>query len=117
MYRHLHKATERMIDMANRYYSTSDNKIDRILKQCAREIVLAQSSDWPFLMTVGTAKTYSTKRFVMHIQRFTRLWEMLNSNNIDEGFLKDVEWRDNIFPHIDWRAFSTIETEKRFKKD
>lgn len=117
IYRHLHKATERMIDMANRYYSSSDNKIDRILKQCAREIVLAQSSDWPFLMTVGTAKTYSTKRFVMHIQRFTRLWEMLNSNNIDEGFLKDVEWRDNIFPHIDWRAFSTIETEKRFKKD
>ncbi|MBP7796421.1 MAG: DUF1957 domain-containing protein [Elusimicrobiales bacterium] len=107
IYRHLHKATDRMIDIANKYYSTTDSRTDRVLKQCAREIVLATSSDWPFLMTVGTAKTYSTRRFVMHIQRFTKLWEMLDNNNIDEGFLSDVEWRDNIFPHIDWRSFSS----------
>jgi len=96
-----------MIDIANKYYSTTDSRTDRVLKQCAREIVLATSSDWPFLMTVGTAKTYSTRRFVMHTQRFTKLWEMLDNNNIDEGFLSDVEWRDNIFPHIDWRSFSS----------
>lgn len=107
IYRHLHKATERMVELADRFYANTDPKIERILKQCAREVVLAQSSDWPFLMTVGTAKTYATRRFVIHIQRFTRLWEMINSNNIDEEYLSDVESKDNIFPNIDWRAFST----------
>jgi len=33
---------------------------DRVLKQLARELLLAQSSDWPFLMKTGTAKHYAT---------------------------------------------------------
>lgn len=108
MYRHLHKAIDRMIEMANRF-PQAEGILKRALNQCAREIVLATSSDWAFLMTVGTAKTYSTRRFVAHIQRFTKIYESVMRGNVDEEALKDAEWRDTIFPNIDYRAFSTDE--------
>lgn len=111
MYRHLHKAIDRMIEIANNF-PTADGVLLRALKQCGREIVLATSSDWAFLMTVGTAKTYSTRRFLAHIQRFTKLYEGIMRGNIDEEALKDAEWRDTIFPNIDYRAFSTDEQVK-----
>ncbi|MCX7905761.1 MAG: DUF1957 domain-containing protein [Elusimicrobiales bacterium] len=112
IYRHLHKATQRMIDLANKFYHTTDPLIIRTLKQCARELVLATSSDWPFLMTVGTAKTYSTRRFITHIQRFTKLWESIEAGKIDEAFLSDCEWKDNIFKNMDWKAFASFNLKK-----
>ncbi|MBI4656338.1 MAG: DUF1957 domain-containing protein [Elusimicrobia bacterium] len=106
MYRHLHKAVERMIEMANKFPDV-DGVLKRALNQCAREIFLAASSDWAFLMTVGTAKTYSTKRFVDHVHRFFALHGQIMSNSIDENFLKDIEWKDNVFPAIDYRVYSS----------
>ncbi len=50
----------------------------RILNQMARELLLAQSSDWAFQIYQGTTVEYSTKRFQSHIQRFNLLAEMLN---------------------------------------
>ncbi|MDA8244820.1 MAG: DUF1957 domain-containing protein [Elusimicrobia bacterium] len=111
MYRHLHKQVERMVELANRF-PTADGTLRRALNQCAREVVLGMSSDWAFLMTVGTAKQYSTKRFVAHSHRFNGLYEQIMGNRLEEGWLKDLEWRDNIFPEMDYRVFSTEEMEK-----
>ncbi len=111
MYRHMHKQVERMVEMANKFPS-ADGTLRRALNQCAREVVLGMSSDWAFLMTVGTAKSYSTKRFVSHTNRFNGLYEQIMGNRIEENFLKDIEWRDNIFPEINYRVFSTEEMER-----
>ena len=43
---------------------------DRVLKQLARELLLAQASDWAFLMKTGTAREYATKRTTDHLARF-----------------------------------------------
>lgn len=114
MYRHLHKQVERMVELANKFPS-ADGTLKRALNQCAREVVLGMSSDWAFLMTVGTAKNYSTKRFVAHTHRFNGLYEQIMGNRLEEGWLKDLEWRDNIFPEMDYRVFSTEEMEKAAK--
>ena len=114
VYRHLHKAVERMVEMANRFPS-ADGLLKRALNQYAREVVLGMSSDWAFLITVGTAKTYSTKRFVEHTHRCIALYEQIMGNRIDEGYLSNIEWRDNIFSDIDYRVFSTAEAEKAAK--
>jgi 1,4-alpha-glucan branching enzyme len=106
MYRHLHKGVERMVDMANRF-PNADGLLKRALNQCGRELMLGMSSDWAFLMTVGTAKTYSTKRFIEHTNRFIGLYEQIMGNRIEEKYLADIEWRDNIFSHIDYKVFST----------
>jgi 1,4-alpha-glucan branching enzyme len=75
------------------------------LKQAARELLLAQSSDWAFIMKTGTMVPYAVKRTKDHILRFTRLYEQVMSNHIDEGFLGFCEHRDNIFPNINWRYY------------
>lgn len=111
MYRHLHKQAERMVELANRFPKV-EGTLRRALNQCARELVLGMSSDWAFLMTVGTAKQYSTKRFVAHSHRFNGLYEQIIGNRLEDGWLKDLEWRDNIFPEMDYRVFSTEEMEK-----
>jgi len=114
MYRHLHKMVERMVELANKF-PAAEGTLLRALNQCAREVVLGMSSDWAFLMTVGTAKNYSTKRFVAHTNRFNGLYEQITGNRLEEDFLKDSEWRDNIFPGINYRVFSTAEAEKAMR--
>ena len=78
---------------------------DRSLKQLARELLLAQSSDWAFLMRTGTAREYATKRTIDHLTRFNQLHDQLAAGQLDEKFLADCEWRDNLFPNINWRYY------------
>lgn len=78
---------------------------DRVLKQLARELLLAQSSDWAFLIKTGTAREYATKRTVDHLSRFNRLHDQLVTNTVDEEFLRDCELRDNLFPNVNWRYY------------
>ena len=58
-------------------------------------------------MTVGTAKEYSTKRTKDHIQRFIALYEMIMGNRIDEGYVYNLEQRDNIFPQINYEVYKS----------
>jgi 1,4-alpha-glucan branching enzyme len=79
---------------------------DRILRQLARELLLAQSSDWAFLLKTGTAREYATKRTIDHLARFNRLHDQLVTNTVDEEFLRACESRDNLFPNVNWRYYA-----------
>jgi 1,4-alpha-glucan branching enzyme len=105
IYRHLIKAAERMTELANAYPG-AEGLLRRALNQCARELLLMQSSDWAFLMTVGTAQQYSVKRTKDHVQRFNALYESILSNRIDEGYVHELEEKDSIFPEIDYRVYA-----------
>jgi 1,4-alpha-glucan branching enzyme len=78
---------------------------ERTLRQMARELLLAQSSDWAFLMRTGTAKDYAAMRTRAHILRFTRMYDQLRGGVIDEEFLANCEWRDNLFPDLQWKYY------------
>ena len=107
IYRHLHKAAERMVELAQKFSDTNGNALkNRALNQAARELLLAQSSDWAFIMKTGTVVEYAKKRTVDHIMRFTRLYWDIKNNSIDPGWLGDVESRDNPFPNIDYKAYA-----------
>ena len=105
IYPHLYSAAERMTKLACAHRGVDNPLPDRVLKQLARELLLAQSSDWAFLIRTGTAKHYATKRVTDHLRRFNRLHDDFVSGKIDEGFLANCEGRDNIFPEIDWRRY------------
>jgi 1,4-alpha-glucan branching enzyme len=79
---------------------------DRVLKQLARELLLAQASDWAFLIKTGTAREYATKRTTDHLARFNRLHDQLVTDSVDETFLHDCESRDNLFPNVNWRYYA-----------
>ena len=94
-----------MTEMARKHATTRDPLLLRTLRQLARELLLAQSSDWAFLMKTGTAVEYATKRTNDHILRFTRIYESLATGVVDEGLLAACEDRDNIVPDVNWRHY------------
>jgi 1,4-alpha-glucan branching enzyme len=79
----------------------------RALKQAARELMLAQSSDWTFIMSTGTTVPYATRRFNEHVVRFNRLAQQVSGDSIDEAALTALEATDNIFPDVDYRVYAT----------
>jgi 1,4-alpha-glucan branching enzyme len=103
IYRHLHKASRVMTDLTK--HNPSGNGIRRrALNQALRELLLAQSSDWGFIMATGTHVSYAERRTKDHLLRFFKLAEDINQDNIDESFVKELEYKDNIFPEIDYRV-------------
>jgi 1,4-alpha-glucan branching enzyme len=72
----------------------------------ARELMLAQSSDWAFLMRTGTARDYASRRTKDHLLRFNRLHESLEEGREDTDFLAACRERDNIFPDLEWRHYA-----------
>ena len=87
--------------------------IRRMLNQMARELLLAQSSDWAFQIYQGTTVEYSSRRFQSHIHRFNLLAEMLDTGELSEhqlSLLAEIENRDTIFQEIDYRVYCTRAT-------
>ena len=114
MYMHQHVAEDRMIELA-RQHPDAEGLMRRALNQAARELLLAESSDWAFIITTATSVQYAKKRFRDHIHRFTQLYEMIRRNEIDEQWLTDIESRDTIFQEIDYRAaYLPDETRRQF---
>ena len=102
----LHAASERMTELA-RSYPWADGLTARALNQAARELMLAQSSDWSFIMKTGTTVPYATRRFNEHIIRFNRLYDDLRAGKVSETFLADIESKDNIFPNVGYQVYAT----------
>ena len=71
----------------------------------ARELLLAQSSDWLFIITNNTMVDYAHRRIKDHIGRLTRLYNEIKENKIDKKFLLEIEKKDSIFPDIDYRIY------------
>lgn len=106
----IHSCEKRMIDITSRYQEIPEDKLlHRALNQLARENLLLQSSDWPFLITTWQAKDYATDRFREHVERFEKIADMIDNNCIDEHILQEIESIDNCFSVIDYRVYSPIE--------
>jgi len=101
IYPHLQIAQERMTALADQF-STADGLRARALQQAARELLLAQASDWPFILRAQTSCEYARRRVKDHLLRFLALHEQLTVTGIDESWLREVESRDNLFTDVDW---------------
>ncbi|MGE5530039.1 MAG: glycoside hydrolase family 57 protein [Patescibacteria group bacterium] len=101
IYPHLHMAADRLIELAEAH-PYADGLLARALNQAARELLLAQSSDWAFIMKTGTMVPYAVKRTRDHLGRFNRLYDQIVSGEIEEGFLREIEAKDNIFPDLSY---------------
>ncbi len=102
---HLDVAMERMHQIARRFPEPTDLE-RRTLNQAARELLLAQSSDWPFIMRTGTSPAYARQRVTDHLLHFIDLHEQLTATRIDEQRLAMLEAGNPVFPHVDFRRWS-----------
>lgn len=100
----IHGALEQMQDLAERFPEETGLR-ERVLNQAAREILLAQASDWPFIMYTGTAVQYATRRVKEHIANFNRIYTNFSHLEMDTEWVTDLEKKDNLFPFIDYRLF------------
>ncbi len=105
IYRHLHAISAKMEELARRFEHPGHLE-RRALNQAAREVLLAESSDWAFIMKTGTMVPYAVFRTREHVLRFLRLYDQLLAGKIDEAQLHEIESRDNIFPDINYRAYA-----------
>ncbi|MFA5074189.1 MAG: 1,4-alpha-glucan branching protein domain-containing protein [Nitrospirota bacterium] len=105
IYRHLHKAADRMVELAQTYPQTEAILL-RALNQAARELLLAQSSDWAFILKTGNHAEYAIRRTKEHILNFTRLYHAIKENRIDETWLQHVQNQNVIFPDINYQVYA-----------
>ncbi|ADE13316.1 Domain of unknown function DUF1957 [Nitrosococcus halophilus Nc 4] len=102
----LHRAARRMRELAIAYYHEPKGTLaDRALRQAARSLLLAQASDWPFIIENGTTVEYATRRLRDHLSRFHYLEIALEKGIFDERRLQALETLDNIFPDLDYRVY------------
>jgi 1,4-alpha-glucan branching enzyme len=101
IYPHLLVAQERMTKLAQKFPKATGLK-KRALQQAARELLLAQASDWPFILRAGTSPDYARRRVKDHLLRFIALHDQLTTTSVDEKWLLEAESRDKIFPDVDW---------------
>lgn len=103
----IHEAERRMEALVGRY-PAAEGDMQTVLDQAARELVLLESSDWPFLITTGQAKEYASERFTEHVERFNQLAGIAESGTVtaeQRAFVDQLRERDNPFPDIDYRVF------------
>ena len=104
IYPHLHWASA-AVEAEGRRQIDADGLKGRALDQAVRELLLAQSSDWAFMINAGTMVEYASKRTRGHLARLHRLLRDLGEDRLDEDWLSTIEGQDNIFPYMNLRSF------------
>lgn len=106
IYPYLHQAEAEMEQLALDLGDLSVTPLqERAANQAARSLLLAQASDWPFIMKAGTTTEYANKRITDHLARFNYLHDCIRKNRINERYLTALETMDNIFPDIDFKDY------------
>jgi 1,4-alpha-glucan branching enzyme len=105
MWAPIHSAESRMEALAGRY-TKPDKPTTAVLNQAARELLLLQSSDWPFLVTTGQAREYAIRRFTRHVERFEALATSLENGKPDHQLADELYEVDKIYPEMDYRWFA-----------
>ncbi len=96
------KAAER--DLAHKAgLADHDASGEILLNQAARELLLMQASDWPFLITSGQAESFASDRFRAHHARFKACMAAIDSDSPDPGLARRLFDEDHVFPDIDYR--------------
>ena len=100
----IHRAESRMGQTVIANLEASE-EVKIVLNQAGRELLLLQSSDWPFLITTGQANEYAIQRFKQHHERFGQLVDSVDSGSPNTELAGQLWEIDKIFPEIDFRWF------------
>ena len=68
--------------------------------QAARELLLAQSSDWQFIISTGAAGDYAAKRFKGHCDALEAFLDAIESDSSADALLDEHGTADDCFPEI-----------------
>ena len=100
------RASAAMVRRVNQGVANRDQR--RMLTQAGRELLLAQSSDWSFILRAGTTTDLARGRIRSHLDRF---WRLIHAIDTDQPtplvWLEALEAEDRLFPLLnsaDWAS-------------
>jgi 1,4-alpha-glucan branching enzyme len=105
VFRRLQGPQRRMSELAARHLSPNP-LTRRALNQAGRELLLAQSSDWPFILRTGTSPGYARERVRTHLASFHELTEQVAKGEVREQELAAIEARNNLFADLNYRYWA-----------
>ncbi len=114
VYRHLKKASRLMSALAHKHRQ-AEGLMARALNQALRELLIAQASDWPFMMKTGSAAQFAETKFREHIGNFFRICADISGGRLQEAAVASFEAKTCLFRDIDFRIHTT--TEEALQKD
>lgn len=95
--------------------SGHDEAMRALVGQAARELLLLQASDWPFLINNGTAIDYASERIVNHHSDYKRVADMARRygrgeyiTEEDWNWFGDLQNRDRPFADVDPAFFGQV---------
>ncbi|MCO5298134.1 MAG: DUF1957 domain-containing protein [Fimbriimonadaceae bacterium] len=98
-------AERRMRELSERL---ANGPAREIVIQAGRELLLAEASDWQFLISTFSARDYAEVRFDDHIDRFHRLADLAESVHAggelsvaDQTFIEECQSKDAPFADLD----------------
>jgi 1,4-alpha-glucan branching enzyme len=97
MYPHLFRAAEGAVMLDEEIHaSLVPEMATRLIDLAHRELLLAQSSDWPFMLNAGSHVEYAEKRVRDHLARFYWLADALKTGKVDTARLAAIEAVDGM---------------------
>jgi predicted glycosyl hydrolase (DUF1957 family) len=109
-------AEREMRDLARAFSHRDDPELRKMLKQCARELMVLMSSDWKFMITNWSTRDHAERRVTEHYNDFKRLAKMARDYGrgqaIDQDewiFLGDTMARNRLFTDIEPSWFAHLE--------
>lgn len=109
----LYPAERKMREMAQ---TMADGPAKEIVTQAGRELLLAEASDWQFLISTWAARDYAEARFQDHIDRFDQLAAMAERVHqggtltaIEQAFLLECQEKDAPFPHLNVKHWAKLD--------
>jgi len=105
VYRHLKKASQQMTELSRRHQK-AEGLMERALNQALRELLIAQASDWPFMMKMGSAAQFAETKFREHISNFFMLSADIHQGRLRETVVESLEKKTSIFRDIDFRTYT-----------
>jgi 1,4-alpha-glucan branching enzyme len=99
IYPRLHRAAGTLLDLCHAT-PRPEGWRRRALTQALRELLLAQASDWAFMMARGTTVEYAGDRTLAHLDRCTRLCDAVATNTRADALLAASEDQATVFPEL-----------------
>lgn len=96
-WRHIHHASRALPDLVTRYRGATGLR-GRALDLAIRELLLLQTSDWPFILKTNTVNDYAEARIRAHSSRLRALTEIVERAELtvaDERYVDELNTRDN----------------------
>jgi 1,4-alpha-glucan branching enzyme len=101
----IHAVARTVPRLVARHGASRDPRVRRVLVQACREALLAEASDWPFLVHTRTAPHYARDRLARHIADFHHLARLLDAGpdalRAELSGFSRIESRDTLLPRLD----------------